>query len=335
MDLKEFDYQLPEELIAQYPLARGRERLLAVDRNAGAIRHEGFTDFSGYLRPGDVLVLNDSKVIHARLHGHKVSGGKIEVFLVRDLGDDTWSCLVKASKSPKPGSTLIFDRGLEGEVLGREENMFLVRFSDPDLLDEVGALPLPPYIQRQPEDHDEAAYQTVYARHSGSVAAPTAGLHFTDESLADLAARGVELAYITLHVGPGTFQPVRVDRVEDHLMHSEEFEVSEQAAATIMRARAEGRRIITVGTTSTRVIEHLMVTHGAVIPGTGSTRLFIYPGYRFRGVDAMLTNLHLPCSTLLMLVCTFGGKELIMEAYHQAIERGYRFFSYGDAMLIF
>ncbi len=334
VNIDRYDYPLPKELIAQYPLERGRERLLVIDRKTGNIGHRCFEDLEEYLRSGDLLVLNDTRVIHARLLGRKESGGRVELLLVQRLDHQRWSCLLKASKPPRQGSTLSFGDCLTAQVEGRHEELYQIRFSDQDKILQSGRLPLPPYIEREPEELDEVMYQTVYAQNEGSVASPTAGLHFTPQFLERICKQGVRTAFVTLHVGPGTFVPVRTRRIEDHVMHSEDFIVTDEAASAINEAMAEGRRIVSVGTTTSRVLEHLMAEHGRIIPGAGSTRLFIYEGFRFRAVNAMLTNFHLPCSTLLMLVSAFTGHELIMKAYHAALKERYRFFSYGDAMFI-
>ncbi|OPZ60347.1 MAG: S-adenosylmethionine:tRNA ribosyltransferase-isomerase [Deltaproteobacteria bacterium ADurb.Bin510] len=334
MEVAGFEYALPEDLIAQYPLERGSERLLVLERASGQLSHRRFGDLVDYFRPGDLLVMNDTRVMPARLHGFKSSGGRVEVFLLKRQPDDSWQCLIRASKAPKPGALISFSQGLEALVRERLSDSYIVEFNRPELLPEVAQVPLPPYIKRSPEALDAAAYQTVYARCEGSVAAPTAGLHFTPQLLAALAASGVELAFVTLHVGAGTFKPVQVARVEDHVMHFEDFSVSAEAAAAINRALEERRRVITVGTTSTRVLEHLMRAHGRIVAGSGSTDLFIYPGQSFGCISGLITNFHLPCSTLLMLVSAFGGHASVMQAYRAAVNERYRFFSYGDAMLI-
>lgn len=334
MEVSRFSYDLPPELIAQYPLERGTERLLVLERASGRIAHRNFNELGEYFRPGDLLVMNDTRVIPARLHGSKSSGGKIEVFLLKRLNGASWECLIRASKAPRPGAVLSFDQGLVATVCERLTDSYVVEFNCCELLSAVAQVPLPPYIRRSPEALDAAAYQTVYARHEGSVAAPTAGLHFTPASLSALAGAGVELAYVTLHVGAGTFKPVQAERTEDHIMHFEDFTVSPAAAAAVNRALSENRRVITVGTTSTRVLEHLMRAHGSIVAGSGSTDLFIYPGRDFKCISGLITNFHLPCSTLLMLVSAFGGHQNIMRAYHTAVDERYRFFSYGDAMLI-
>jgi len=335
VNIEQFDYHLPKELIAQYPVDRGKERLLAVDRVSGTLHHKQFDNISEYLSSDDILVLNDTKVIYARLLGTKSTGGRVEVLLIKSRSPERWYCLIKASKSPRPGMELFFDKGLSAVVIDRIDDRYEVVFSDPALLDDVGRIPLPPYIDREVEDIDETSYQTVYAQAEGSVAAPTAGLHFTPEVLERIQSNGTQLVYITLHVGPGTFVPVRTQRIEDHAMHSEDFTVSQDAAGAIRRAMEKGKRIVAVGTTTSRVLENLMVQHGEIVSGTGATNIFIYQGFTFRCVGALLTNFHLPRSTLLMLVTAFGGHDLIMDAYQEAVEREYRFFSYGDAMFIF
>jgi len=331
---QDFSYPLPRELIARYPLPRGTGRLLVVDRRESRLSHRQFPDIVDYLAAGDVLVLNDTRVIPARLLGKKPTGGVVEVLLLKELEVGTWRCLASASKRMRPGSVVTFDHGLRACVVGRDADAWILAFSEPDRVLEVGAVPLPPYLCRDAEESDSRDYQTVFARHDGSVAAPTAGLHFTPETLRRCADKGVEIVFLTLHVGPGTFLPVRTERVEDHVMHAEEFALSEQAADTIARAMGEARRIVAVGTTTTRVLEHLMHARGRVVQGTGSTDIFIRNGFSFQAVGALLTNFHLPCSTLLMLVCAFGGHGLVMKAYQEAVDRRYRFFSYGDAMLI-
>jgi len=334
VDLKAFDYDLPQGLIAQYPLARGDARLMLVERNSGRITHARFTDLAGHLKPGDCLVLNDTRVIKARLKGRKPTGGQVEVLLVKAVSETRWECLVKAAKAPRPGSVIRFDSGVSATVEKRFDDRYELTFNRPEKLEELGNIPLPPYITRPPAVQDNATYQTVFAHHDGSVAAPTAGLHFSHAYLDDLRALRVEIVFITLHVGPGTFQPVRTQYIEDHRMHPEEFNVSAKAAVALNRAMTEGRRIVAVGTTSTRVMEHLMQKHGKIMPGKGSTDLFITPGFSFHIVQALFTNFHLPCSTLIMLACAFGGHDLIMRAYQEAVRERYRFFSYGDAMFI-
>ncbi|HPI91795.1 MAG TPA: tRNA preQ1(34) S-adenosylmethionine ribosyltransferase-isomerase QueA [Deltaproteobacteria bacterium] len=334
VETSRFAYHLPRELIARYPVPRGTARLLIVDRSSGKLLHKKFGDVLTFLHPGDVLVLNDTRVIPARFLGRKESGGSVEVFLLRRLEADRWVCLVKASKKLKPGMRVHFGQDLTACIGERVGDGCIVIFSDPDRVPGLGKMPLPPYLEREAEDSDNEDYQTVYARHDGSVAAPTAGLHFTRGMLGEIVSMGVQVVPLTLHVGQGTFTPVRAEQVEDHLMHSEEYTVSEEAAGAIHNAMEQGRRIVAVGTTSARVLEHVIREAGRIVAGSGSTDIFIYDGFPFRAVNALLTNFHLPCSTLLMLVSAFTGHELIMKAYEEAIRNRYRFFSYGDAMLI-
>ncbi len=344
MQRSDFHFDLPEALIAQAPLAdRGASRLLVLDGASGATTHAEFRNLGALLRPGDLLVYNDTRVIPARLYGRKDTGGEVEVLVERVLAAGEVLAQVRASKRPKPGRTLLFDDAagttVSAEVLAEEAGGFLrLAFADEDqvtlLLDGVGHMPLPPYIRRPDSDADRERYQTVYARRPGAVAAPTAGLHFTPELLAELAANGVEQTYVTLHVGAGTFQPMRVDRIEEHRMHSERLEVSEEAAAAIAACRARGGRVIAVGTTVVRTLESAAAGGGCVAPAMMETDIFIRPGYRFRVVDGLVTNFHLPESTLLMLVSAFAGREHVLAAYAEAVAARYRFFSYGDAMLL-
>lgn len=343
MLLSEFDFELPPELIAQTPTeVRTASRMMTLNRADESVRVGHFYDLSTELKSGDLLVLNDTQVIPARLLGNKETGGRIEVFLVRRLNDsgDKWACLTKSSKAPKPGSRLLFPGGLEGRLLpGGDEQLKHVQFSAAGdvshVLRQVGRMPLPPYIDREPESRDSDRYQTVFARHSGALAAPTAGLHFSQSFLQSLQDSGIEVATLTLHVGLGTFLPVRSDDVSEHKMHSEEYSIPDLTAANINKARREGRRIVSVGTTVTRALESAVcLESGEVQPGTSSTDIFITPGYTFKVVDALLTNYHLPRSTLLMLVSAFAGKKFILEAYKKAVQERFRFFSYGDCMLI-
>jgi S-adenosylmethionine:tRNA ribosyltransferase-isomerase len=336
--LADFDYALPPELVAQHPPAeRASSRLLHLDGKTGSIEDLAFRDIVGLIAPGDVLVVNDTKVIRARLHGRKDSGGEVEVMVERVLDHERALCQVRASKTPKTGRRISFAGGVEAEVLGRHEEFFELRFqgggSVPDVLARHGETPLPPYITHVPDAEDEARYQTVYARNPGAVAAPTAGLHFDEALLAQLEARGVAIARITLHVGAGTFQPVRTDDLDEHVMHAEWYRISGEAAAAIEETRSRGGRVVAVGTTALRALESA-AAEGPLCEKAAETRLFIVPGYRFRIVDRLVTNFHLPRSTLLMLVSAFAGVDNIRRAYAHAIAGRYRFFSYGDAMLL-
>jgi len=338
MRRSDFHYQLPPTLIAQRPAAdRGASRLLCLDGISGVVTDRTFRELPDLLRPGDLLIFNDTRVIPARLFGVKASGGKIEVLVERVLAGRRVSAHIRASKAPKPGMRLHLEGGLEAEVRSREGDLFELVFAGEQpvlsLLEQHGHIPLPPYIDRPDADEDRARYQTVYARQPGAVAAPTAGLHFDEAMLEQLRVCGVESAFVTLHVGAGTFQPVRVDELSTHPMHAEYASVSSEVCERIAAARARSGRVIAVGTTVTRSLESA-AADGDLRPFAGETRLFIYPGYRFRVVDAMVTNFHLPESTLLMLVCAFAGYESVMAAYRHAVEREYRFFSYGDAMFI-
>ncbi|WP_286240036.1 tRNA preQ1(34) S-adenosylmethionine ribosyltransferase-isomerase QueA [Neptuniibacter halophilus] len=338
MQVKDFHFELPEELIASYPLEqRSASRLLSVDGNSGALNHGVFTDVLELIRPGDLMVFNDTRVIPARLFGQKESGGKVEVLVERVLDDKRALTHVRSSRSPKPGTKLLLEGGIEAEMVGRHENLFELRFVTEgnlvELLEQHGHMPLPPYMKREDQLSDRERYQTVYNKKPGAVAAPTAGLHFDDELLAELDAKGVERAFVTLHVGAGTFQPVKVDNIHEHVMHSEYIEVSEEVCERVKATRARGNRVIAVGTTSVRSLESAS-QQGEIAPFFGDSDIFIFPGYQFRSVDAMITNFHLPESTLLMLVSAFSGYEHMMAAYKEAVEQRYRFFSYGDAMYL-
>lgn len=337
MQLSDFDFELPEALIAQFPPAtRGDSRLLHVDGLCCTDDH--FSQLSAYLRAGDVLVFNDTRVLKARLFGQKASGGQVEILVERVLDAHRVLAHVRASKSPKPGSRLLLEGRWQAEMVERQEALFLLRFLDDanvlDILEQSGKLPLPPYITRDADSPDDERYQTVYARHQGAVAAPTAGLHFTDTQLDALRAQGVKLAFVTLHVGAGTFQPVRVDNIAEHKMHSEWYEVSPAVVAAIEAAKARGNKVWAVGTTSMRALESAARATGRLQAGGGDTDIFITPGYRFKVVDRLITNFHLPKSTLLMLVSAFSGTAHIRAVYDYAIEQQYRFFSYGDAMIL-
>ncbi len=332
----DFHFDLPDSQIAQTPTpVRGASRLLYLDGAANDLRDLQFAQLSELLRAGDLLVFNDTRVIPARLLGQKGSGGRVEVLVERLLDEQRVAAHVRASKSPKPGSTLLLEGEVTVEVVGRLGELFELRFPGPVLptLKEIGRLPLPPYIERTPDAEDSERYQTVYAKHEGAVAAPTAGLHFTDEMLENLKGMGVEFAYVTLHVGAGTFQPVRAEELHEHVMHSEWLEVPAKTVAAVEHTRARGGRVVAVGTTVVRSLESAAKS-GELQPFSGETDIFIYPGYQFRVVDALVTNFHLPESTLLMLVCAFAGYEEVMAAYRHAVAQRYRFFSYGDAMFL-
>lgn len=341
MKPSDFHFELPEALIAHYPTPeRSASRLLVMGRHDGALSHRHFHELPELLGPDDLLVFNDTRVIPARLFGHKPGGGKTEVLLERMLPGNRVLAQVRGGQRLRDGALLRFPDGEgteQAQVLGREDGFFLLQFAPAldlgALLHRIGHMPLPPYIKRADDNRDSERYQTVYARHSGAVAAPTAGLHFDTALLQTLAQRGVASAYVTLHVGAGTFQPVRVDNVREHRMHAEYLEVSEQTCAAVAACRARGGRVIAVGTTAVRCLETAS-QHGRLEPYQGDTRIFIYPGYQFRNVDALITNFHLPQSTLLMLVSAFSSREHILAAYRMAVAEHYRFFSYGDAMFI-
>ncbi len=345
MELKDFDYSLPEELIAQYPLKeRDSSRLMFLDPTTGGIKHGTFRDIIGYLREGDLLILNDTRVIPARLSGRKSTGGKVEVLLCRKdtrregAGrKEAWKCLVKPSKGVAKGLKLFFDEGVEAEVIRKDdEGLWECEFNslDKDSLERLGKTPLPPYIKREANGTDRSRYQTVFAGKPGAVAAPTAGLHFTEELLNEIRNKGVEIHYLTLHTGPGTFMPVRVDDIRRHRVLKERYSIDGGVFKAVLKAKDEKRRVIAVGSTSTRALE-ASVLNGFEEPAlAGETGLFIYPGFKFRLIDGLLTNFHLPGSTLIMLVAAFAGLKIIMHAYNEAVKERYRFFSYGDCMLI-
>ncbi|KPP97707.1 tRNA preQ1(34) S-adenosylmethionine ribosyltransferase-isomerase QueA [Marinobacter sp. HL-58] len=338
MNVSDFHFELPDELIARYPLKeRSASRLLSLDGLSGTVAHRQFADLTDLLQPGDLLVFNNTRVIPARLFARKETGGQVEVLVERLLGEHELLAHVKASKALKPGQRILLEDGTPMLMKQREDALFhlVCDSSEPllELLDRIGHMPLPPYVDRPDESTDRERYQTVYAKESGAVAAPTAGLHFDEGILAKLAARGIESTFVTLHVGAGTFQPVRVEQIENHIMHSEVAHVPEAAVAAVEAARARGGRVVAVGTTSVRSLES--ASRGGVLkPFRGETDIFIYPGYRFQCVDAMVTNFHLPESTLIMLVSAFAGYENVMSAYRDAVAERYRFFSYGDAMFI-
>ena len=349
MQLKDFDYSLPRELIAQEPLKeRDSSRLMVLDRRTQTLSHSYFYELPRYLKPGDLLVANDTRVIPARLYGKKQTGGSVELLLLRFVeqgagGTQLWECLLKSRRKPTAHARLYFASHFQGEVLGRTENStWLIRLAYQgnfeDALSAAGSTPLPPYIERgehaKQEALDRERYQTVYASCSGAVAAPTAGLHVTQKILQEIRQAGADIVFITLHVGLGTFQPIREERIEDHRMHEEFYRLPHAAAERINQARAEGRRVICIGTTATRTLETLAADNGLLREAEGLTELYIYPGYTFKAVDGLITNFHLPKSSLLLLVSAFAGTAFIRRAYEAAIEARYRFYSYGDAMLI-
>ncbi|BBN82842.1 S-adenosylmethionine:tRNA ribosyltransferase-isomerase [Pseudoalteromonas sp. A25] len=340
MRVADFSFELPDELIARHPKKeRSSSRLLTLDGNSGEISHKVFTDILDFLQPNDIMVFNNTKVIPARMFGQKSTGGKVEVLVERVLDEHRVLAHVRSSKSPKEGATLILEEKAEAIMLARHGELFELQFTAEqgvfEILEEIGHMPLPPYIDRPDEEEDKQRYQTVYNEKPGAVAAPTAGLHFDEKLLQQIKDKGVETAFITLHVGAGTFQPVRVESVDEHVMHSEYIEVPEQVVDAIAAAKAKGGRVIAVGTTSVRSLESAAKVHDGLLKAfTGDTDIFIYPGYEFKVVDAMVTNFHLPESTLIMLVSAFSGQEHIMKAYRTAIEQKYRFFSYGDAMFL-
>ncbi len=345
--IADYEYELPESLIAQRPAEkREQSRLLHLNRLTGAVSHHRFADITQMLAPSDLLVVNDTQVIPARLYGKKATGGKIELLIInypeaaaaREGGRFDCECLIRASKAPKPGTRLDFGPALSAVVKGFSNSRFVVEFhaetAFEKILESLGEMPLPPYIRRPGTPDDRIRYQTVYAARKGAVAAPTAGFHFTAPLLEALREKGVEIATVTLHVSYGTFMPVRVNDIRDHEIHSETFSISGAEAERINRARARGRRIVAVGTTSVRTLEYAADETGRISSRSGSCDLFIYPGYRFKAVDAIITNFHLPRSTLLMLVSAFAGKNTLFAAYREAIRNRYRFYSYGDAMMI-
>ncbi|MBX2858518.1 MAG: tRNA preQ1(34) S-adenosylmethionine ribosyltransferase-isomerase QueA [Cellvibrionaceae bacterium] len=338
MKRQDFHYELPAELVAKYPAQQRRNsRLLVLDGPSGAIDHRTFVDILSYVTPGDLMVFNNTQVIPARLFAHKRSGGRVEILVERILGEQRVLAMLRASKSPKSGSAIVLEGGIELVVVGRQGNLFELAFppatSVLGVLQSHGHMPLPPYIDRADEAFDEQRYQTVYASQQGAVAAPTAGLHFDNELMESIAQLGVNIAFITLHVGAGTFQPVRVDDIATHQMHAEYMQLSAAVCEQIRATKARGKRVFAVGTTCVRCLE-TAARGGGLQAYEGDTDIFIYPGYRFQVVDALITNFHLPESTLLMLVSAFAGYEAIKHAYREAVVQQYRFFSYGDAMLL-
>jgi S-adenosylmethionine:tRNA ribosyltransferase-isomerase len=343
MKLSDFHFDLPEQLIARYPTEqRTASRLLRLKGSTGQIEHSMFKEFANFINPGDLLIFNNTRVIPARLLGNKATGGKIEVLVERIIDDKTVLAHVRSSKSPKPGALLVLEQHIQLQMVSRHDQLFELKVLNDEpilaLLDKYGHMPLPPYIDRPDEQSDKERYQTVYSKKPGAVAAPTAGLHFDQATLAALQAKGVNTEFVTLHVGAGTFQPVRVENIREHHMHSEYAEVSQQVVDAIFQAKQNGKRVIAVGTTSVRSIESAAaasIKQGKPLaPFFADTEIFIYPGYQFEIVDAMLTNFHLPESTLIMLISAFAGRENVMAAYAEAIAQEYRFFSYGDAMFI-
>ncbi len=334
----DFNYELPENLIAKYPLAnRTDSRLLLLNRETNTVNHAQFKQFVDFINENDLLVFNNTKVIPARLFGHKKTGGKVAALVERILSPDTVLAHLKSSKSPTSGSELVFADKLTVTVLERQGDLFILKFHEEtpvtDLLEKHGHLPLPPYLERDAETLDWSRYQTVFAKHRGAVAAPTAALHFDEAMLKNIEKKGIKTAFVTLHVGAGTFQPVRTEHLNQHHMHQEYLEVSEDVCQAVNDCRSRGGRVIAVGTTVVRCLETAS-KHGRIAPYQGDTQLFIYPGYSFRCIDGLLTNFHLPKSTLLMLICAFAGYEFTLSAYKTAVEHHYRFFSYGDAMLV-
>lgn len=337
MKTSDFNFELPDELIARFPMAeRSASRLLCMDGRTGALEHRIFRDIKEMLEPGDLLVFNNTRVIPARLFGEKASGGKLEALIERVTGEHEALAHLRSSRSPKPGS-LITLGGVDVEVVGREGALFQLKFLDErplfSILEEVGHMPLPPYMEREDAAEDRERYQTVYAEKPGAVAAPTAGLHFDEPLLAALKEKGVNFAFVTLHVGAGTFQPVKVENIDEHVMHAEYIEVSDEVVAAVQATRAAGHKVVAVGTTSVRSLESASQS-GEIAPFYDESRIFIYPGYRFRSVDAIITNFHLPESTLIMLVSAFAGRDHTMAAYNEAVAQQYRFYSYGDAMFL-
>lgn len=341
MKTSDFNYDLPQELIAQTPLnRRDASRLMTIDRHTGVLTHEHFYDLPKHLQPGDTLVLNDSRVLPARLYGHRVpTGGAVELLLLKEQGDDCWECLARPGRKLKPGGSISFGKGeLTATVVEeRQEGKKLIQFHYKgiflEILERLGKMPLPPYIKEELEDGER--YQTVYSRVSGSAAAPTAGLHFTEALLQEVQEMGVHIAYVTLHVGLGTFRPVSAKKLDEHHMHSEFCMISAETAALLNDTRRKGNRIICVGTTSCRTLESLVESDGTFCEKSAWTDIFIYPGYTFKAMDALITNFHLPESTLIMLVSAFAGREYVLNAYKTAVEMCYRFFSFGDAMFLY
>lgn len=337
MHLNDFNFDLPSDLIARYPLAqRSASRLLCVDKHDGSLNHAHFTAVFDRINPGDLLIFNDTKVIPARIFGQKTTGGQVEVLVERIRDRERILAQVRVSKPPRLGDYLLFPGGIQLEVLAKQHQFYELRYTKSDksileVIEAIGQIPLPPYMHRAPDESDKERYQTVYAKHKGSVAAPTAGFHFDETLLQQLREKKVDMGYLTLHIGAGTFAPVRTDDIREHKMHSEYFEISAELCEKIKACKARGNRVIAVGTTSLRALESASAS-GVTQAFSGDTNIFIYPGYEFKCVDALITNLHLPCSTLLMLVSAFAGYDKVMRAYQEAVAQSYRFYSYGDAM---
>ena len=339
MNVAEFNYNLPEELIAQTPIKkRDESRLMILNKEKQTIEHKTFKDIIDYLEEGDCLVINETKVLPARLYGQKETGAKVEFLLLNQKENDIWECIVRPGNKLHVGAKVVFGEGLlHGEVLetlegGTRKVKFTYNGIFNEILDQIGLMPLPPYIHEELKEKDR--YQTIYAKHEGSSAAPTAGLHFTEELIEKLKQKGIKIAKVTLHVGIGTFRPVKVEKVEEHHMHSEHYKIKKEDAEIINEAKKKGKRIISVGTTSTRTLESVADENGFIMEAEGDTQIFIYPGYKFKCIDGLITNFHLPQSTLLMLVSSLAGREYILKAYEEAVELKYRFFSFGDAMFI-
>lgn len=339
MKVADFNYELPKELIAQHPYdKRDEARLLVLDRKTRELKHKVFKDIIDFLNPGDCLVINNTKVIPARLYGKKDTGAAVEFLLLKRIEGDTWEAMVRPGHKLKPGTKVTFGEGiLQAEILevlegGNRKVVFKYNGIFNEILDQIGLMPLPPYIKETLKEKNK--YQTVYAKYDGSAAAPTAGLHFTEELLEEIKKKGIEIANVTLHVGIGTFRPVKVENIEDHNMHSEHYYIKKEDAEKINKAKENGKRVIAVGTTSCRVLESVSDENGKVKEFEGDTNIFIYPGYKFKCIDRLITNFHLPESTLIMLVSALAGKEFVMKAYRQAVDEKYRFFSFGDSMII-
>lgn len=338
MQISDFSFDLPQDLIARYPLPkRSASRLLCLNGHNGQVSHRQFADVLDLVEEGDLLIFNDTKVIPARLYGQKGSGGRVEVLVERILSQHRLLAQVRSSKPPRLGDYLLFSKFVQLEVVNRDNQFYELRYNGShsilEMIESIGEIPLPPYMQRPADETDKERYQTVYAREKGSVAAPTAGFHFDEELLTKLRDKKVEMDYLTLHIGAGTFTPVRVQDIREHKMHAEYLDVPTSLCEKIRKTKAHGKRVIAVGTTSMRALETACQS-GEIRPYQGETSIFIYPGYEFRCVDALITNLHLPASTLLILVCAFSGREHVIHAYHEAVERRYRFYSYGDAMWV-